>query len=123
MHENMAGQVAGDDGDDTVIGTPAWIERDQYVYFMTVAHERGDPADWAEFRERLVSALNAAWALDTVWAHLDRQAQQQRTAARHRVAFAIVDQVRARHDPATGWDGFFDALWDARGPLCNDDAD
>ena len=123
MDGDTAEQVRVDDNDHTVIGTPAWIERDQYVYFVTMAHELGDPADWPRFRDRLVSALNAAWALDTVWAHLDRQAQQQRTAERHRLAFAIVDEVRARHDPVTGWDGFFDALWDARGPLCNDDPD
>ena len=122
MDLNSATQGREDDDDGTVVGTPAWVERDQYVYYVTMAHEGGDPADWPGFRERLVSALNAAWALDTVWTHLDPQAQQQRTAQRHRLAMVMLDQVRARHDPATDWDAFFVALWEARGPLCNDDS-
>ena len=105
------------DGSDELF---AFVERDQYVYFVTMAHELGVPARWPDFRDRLVAALNAAWGLDSVWVHHSREAQQRRTAERFRRAYAIVDQVRAGHDPATDWDAFFDALWDARGPLRED---
>ena len=30
--------------------TPAFITRDQFVYYVTLAREQGDPADWPAFR-------------------------------------------------------------------------
>ena len=100
---------------------PAFIERDQFVYFVMMERELGTPGDWSSFRVGLVDALTVAWGLDTVWLDLDRPAQLERIARRRQAAFGIVDQVRTGHDPLTDWDGFFDALWDARGPLCDDD--
>jgi hypothetical protein len=103
--------------DEAVWGSPAFVERDQFVYFVTMAHELADPTDWPAFRDELVAALNAAWGLDTVWVELAPRAQARRTAERFQWAYALVDAVRRRHDPSTDWDGFFDALWAGRGPL------
>ena len=100
-----------------VWGTPAFIERDQFVYYLTLAHELADPTDWPAFRNELVTALTAAWGLDTRWTDLDTTAQQAEVDERRRRAFVLVDDIRADHDPAVDWPRFFDALWDARGPL------
>ena len=104
-------------GDHRVWGSPAFIERDQFVYFVTLARELGDPADWPGFREELVAALTAAWGLDAIWSHLDVETQRQRTNGRLQRAYALVDELRSRHDPLTDWDRFFEGLWAARGPL------
>jgi hypothetical protein len=105
------------DDDPTVIGTSAWIERDQFVYFVTMARELGNPEDWATFRDQLVSALKAAWGLDAIWLHLPPDRQARRRAQRIATTYEIVDEVRTRHDPLTDWDAYFDALWAARSPL------
>jgi hypothetical protein len=101
------------DDDPTVIGTSAWIERDQFVYFVTMAKELGDPEDWGTFRGQLVSALRAAWGLDAVWLDLPADQQQRRRSQRISDAYKAVDSVRSNHDPLTDWDGYFDALWSA----------
>lgn len=103
--------------DHTVWGSPAFVERDQFVYFVTMARHLADPSDWPSFRDELVASLNAAWGLDTVWLELGPQVQRRRTSQRLERAYAVVDTVRTVHDPLTDWDGFFDALWSARGPL------
>ena len=103
--------------DPEVWGTPAFITRDQFVYFITLAREKGDPADWPAFRMQLVAALTAAWGLDTRWTDLDPDVQHAQVDERRRRALELVDNVRARHDPLCDWDRFFDALWDGRGPL------
>lgn len=100
-----------------VWGTPAFIERDQFLYFVTLAHELADPTDWPTFRNELVAALTAAWGLDTRWTDLDTTAQQAEVDQRRRRAFVLVDEIRADHDPSGDWPRFFDALWDARGRL------
>jgi hypothetical protein len=117
--EGSVNGMAREDGHG-VWGSPAFIERDQFVYFVTLARELGDPADWPGFRDELVASLNAAWGLDTIWLHLDPYDQQRRTTERLRRAYVLVDQVRACHDPVVDWDRFFDALWDGRGPLRED---
>ena len=110
--------VGTDEVDDAAVwGTPAFIERDQFVYYLTLAHELADPTDWPAFRSELVAALTAAWGLDTRWTDLDTTAQQQKVDDRRRRAFLLVDQIRTDHDPAVDWPRFFDALWDARRPL------
>ena len=103
--------------DPAVWGSPAFIERDQFVYFVTLTHELSDPTDWPTFRRELVAALTAAWGLDTIWTGVPPDIQQRDTAVRLDRAFVLVDEIRAGHDPVVDWDAFFDALWDARGPL------
>ena len=105
------------DDDPTVIGTSAWIERDQFVYFVTMARELGDPGNWGEFRDQLVAALRAAWGLAALRLNLHADDQERRRAQRIAAVYEIVDSVRVRHDPLTDWDAYFDALWAARGPL------
>ena len=105
------------DDDPTMIGTSAWIERDQFVYFVTMARELGDPENWEKFRTQLVSALRAAWGLDAIRLNLPADQQERLRAQRIATTYEVVDSIRARHDPLTDWDAFFDALWDARGPL------
>ena len=102
------------DGEQAVWGSAGFITRDQFVYFVTLAREKGDPADWPRFRVELVDALTAAWGLDTRWTDLDRDAREGEVAQRRRRAFDLVDQVRSRHDPLCDWDRFFDALWEGR---------
>jgi hypothetical protein len=104
------------DDDPTVIGTSAWIERDQFVYFVTMARELGDPEDWGTFRDQLVSALKAAWGLDAIWRNLPADRQAHRRAQRLATTYEIVDEVHPRHDPLTDWDAYFDALWAAAQP-------
>lgn len=113
MHSPDGGEV----DEAAVWGTPAFIERDQFVYYLTLAHQLSDPTDWPAFRRELVAALTAAWGLDTIWIGTPADVQQRRTAARLDRAFVLVDEIRADHDPAGDWEAFFNALWDARGPL------
>ena len=105
------------DDDPTMIGTSAWIERDQFVYFVTMVRELGDPENWGKFRTQLVSALRAAWGLDAIRLNLSADQQERLRAQRIAATYEVVDSIRARHDPLTDWDAFFDALWAARGPL------
>jgi hypothetical protein len=117
----MGGSVNGvrvdREDDHTVWGSPAFIERDQFVYFVTMARELGDPTDWPSFRRELVAALNAAWGLDTIWLEVPADVQRRRTTERLGRALALVDELRTRHDPLSDWERFFDALWDARSRL------
>ncbi len=107
------------DDDPTVVGTSAWIERDQFDYFVTMARELGDPGNWATFRDQLVAALKAAWGLDAVWLNLPVDQQRHRRLRRISDAYELVDESRSRHDPVTNWDGFVEGLWNDRGSLTN----
>lgn len=111
------GALAWVDDDPEVVGSSAWIEREQFVYFVTMARELGNPGDWQPFRDELVSALRAAWGIDAVWLHLDGPARQARRASRLACAYAVVDQARDHSDPVGDWDAFVAALWSFRGPL------
>jgi hypothetical protein len=37
-----------------------WAERDQFVYYLTIAYMLTDPADWPAFRRAVYGALVAA---------------------------------------------------------------
>lgn len=114
MREPVNGLRLDDDDDAAVFGTAAFVERDQFVYFVTLARELYDPADWPGFRGELVAALNAAWGLDTIWSDLPAGVQRQRTETRLQRALELVDEVRRLHDPLSDWDRYAAALWDAR---------
>ena len=102
---------------DTVVGSPAWIARDQFVYFVTMERELGTPGDWPQFRDGLVAALTAAFGLDTIWLDLPTEAQRRRVEQRLAAAYQLADAVRAHHDPVVDWERFFDALWAGRDRL------
>lgn len=106
--------VALIDDDPNVVGSSAWIERDQFVYFVTMARELGSPHHWRTFRDELVAALRAAWGLDAIWLNLDTNAQHARRAMRISLAYDLVDEARERHDPAVDWDGYMESLWSSR---------
>ncbi|MFA9444438.1 hypothetical protein [Egicoccus sp. AB-alg6-2] len=106
-----------DHDDAAVFGSAAFVERDQFVYYVTLARELDDPADWPGFRSELVAALNAAWGLDTIWSDLPAEVQRERTEGRLQRAHEVLDVVRQQHDPLCDWDQFTDSLWDARDRL------
>ena len=101
----------------TVVGTAAWVARDQFVYFVTMERELGVPADWPVFRDGLVAALTAAFGLDTIWQDLPADLQRRRVEQRLAAAYQLVDAVRTHHNPDADWDAFFDALWAGRDRL------
>ena len=104
-------------GADGAWGSPTQVTREQYVHFVTLAHERGDPADWSGFRVKLLAALNAAWGLDTRWGHRTAAQNDWVTAQRQRRTLDVLDDLRAEIDPASDWPGFFDELWQARATI------
>ena len=115
MVDGRVNGVAVDES--TVVGTAAWVARDQFVYFVTMERELGIPADWPVFRDGLVAALTAAFGLDTIWQDLPADLQRRRVEQRLAAAYRLVDAVRAHHDPDADWDAFFDALWAGRDRL------
>lgn len=77
----------------------AWIERDQFVYFMEMEHQLGDPGDWGRFRIGLADALGAAFG----WG----------SHACDRAALQLLDEVRETIDPEAEWDRFLESVWSA----------
>lgn len=94
------------------------VERDQFVHYVIIARELGDPADWPQFRERLLSALTAAGGV--VWIRTDRDpvTERIRVARRREQALRLIDEVRDRHDPVVAWPAFFELLWERWQALC-----
>ena len=84
----------------------AWIQRDQFLYYLNGARLHGDPGDWASFRLILADALGAAFGFDDVDA---RSSDAERLAA-----LGVVDRMRATSPPATSWQGFVDGVWARR---------
>jgi hypothetical protein len=86
--------------DRTGIGVDdlAWIHRDQFVHYLTVA-QATDPCDWPSFRLAVSDALAAALGLD------DNEAE---------AALAVVDQVHGLRDPVSEWHEFLGELWRRR---------
>lgn len=79
----------------------AWIHRDQFVHYLTVAREGHDPADWPIFRAAVLDALVAAFGLEPD----------------HPTPTGIVevlDTIHQAHDPRDAWLEFMSALWARR---------
>lgn len=93
------------------------IERDSYLHFVTIALRSGHPGQRAVFRDELVSALIAAFALDSRWLDRDQELETARIAERRRRAFVLVDQTAERFDPVSEWPQFREAVWDGRQAL------
>jgi hypothetical protein len=93
------------------------IERDSFLHFVTITRRCGDAEDWSVFRDELVSALTAAFGLDSRWVDRDRGQETARITTRRRRAFALVDQAAARYDPLSQWPQFREVLWDGRRSL------
>lgn len=93
------------------------IEREGFVHFVTIARRCGHDGRWTVFREELVSALTAAFGLDSRWLDRDQELETARIAERCRRAFVLVDQAAGRFDPVSQWPQFREALWDGRQAL------
>ncbi len=88
----------------------AWVEREQFAYYLTVAYMSADPTDWSSFRRAIHGALVATLYLDR---HLDadtpaHEAPDQQDAVR------LLDDIRDRYNPAVNWAGFVLELWARR---------
>lgn len=79
----------------------AWIQRDQFVYYVEMERALNDATDWPRFRDGLLQALQAAFGLN-----IDP-----------RQVTDLLERLRSCHDPVTDWPAFFDALWDNRAEI------
>lgn len=68
----------------------AWIQRDQFVHYLTVARAGHDPADWPIFRAAVLAALVAAFGLEP----------DDPTATG---IVELLDTVHQAHDPRDAW--------------------
>ena len=80
----------------------AWIQRDQFAYYLEVERRIADPADWEDFRLRLVVALTAAWGLDTRYPA--RLLRHELLSIPQRRALHLLDHIHQDHDPSTDLD-------------------
>ena len=96
-----------DSNDDRLF---AWIERDQFAYYLTVAYMSADPTDWPSFRRAIHGALVATHYLDR---HLAADASPE-DAPDQRHAMRLLDDIRDRYNPAVTWAGFVLELWTHR---------
>jgi hypothetical protein len=88
----------------------AWVERDQFAYYLTIAYMTADPNDWPPFRRAIHGALVAALCLDR---HLARDVPADE-APDELHAMRLLDDVRRRYNPAVTWAGFVLELWTRR---------
>jgi len=88
----------------------AWVEREQFAYYLTVAYMSADPADWPSFRRAIHGALLAALYLDR---HLDADTSAPE-APDQQHAMRLLDDIGERYNPAVAWAGFVLELWTRR---------
>ncbi|MBA2529269.1 MAG: hypothetical protein H0V19_04805 [Euzebyales bacterium] len=85
----------------------AWIHRDQFVYYVQLAHALGDPTDWSGLRHDLLRALTAAFGLDAAmggWAHAataSRAACPRRDPPSARPRGRLADLLRGPLEPTS----------------------
>jgi hypothetical protein len=90
-----------------------WAERDQFVYYLTIAYMLTDPADWQAFRRAVYGALVAALTRPaSIGPYPDPRASPD--LSRRRRAWLLLDRIRDRHDLADDWPGFLTELWNRR---------
>lgn len=95
----------------------AWIERDQFVYFATIAFMLGDPTDWPSFRQDMLGALVAA-GLQPRWltgSRLGVTDPSDVPADRQQATLQLLDEVHQNTDPARNWERFLLELWERFG--------
>lgn len=91
----------------------AWIQRDQFVYYVELAYALSDPHDWPVLRQHLRRALTAASGLDHP-APASAAVPHGATSTAPGAVLDLLDHLRGRHDPATEWAAFRAALWEGR---------
>lgn len=102
------------DGSGITIDDLAWIQRDEFVHYVELAHAMSEPYIWPRVRDELLRALTAAFGLD------DGNADGELPTAPQRRAIEVLDDIRRHHDPATDWPAFFDMLWSRRHAIRSD---
>ena len=95
----------------------AALERDQFVYYTTIAYMQADPTDWPALRHALLAALVAALGLWRPPTQPDASSTWRANARMQRQALELLDRVGARYDPAINWAGFLLELWEHRHQL------
>lgn len=90
------------------------IERENFLYFVTLARRCGTPEDRSVFAGQLRSALVTAFALDGRWVDRDQELESARVDEQQRRAGLLIDRAYRLADPLTDWEGFTDALWEGR---------
>ena len=91
----------------------AWIERDQFVYYATLAFMLGDPSDWPAFRQDMLGALVAA-RLQPRWLAVSRVGvvgTKGEASPSQEATLQLLDDARRRVDPASDWEAFLQTLW------------
>lgn len=93
----------------------AWIERDQFVYYVEMEHALGDPADWPRFRWGLAAAVTAAFGIGPSPVSAGAASSRDHVGpADSCMLLAMLDGVRLRNDPNVDWDRFCEELWQGR---------
>ena len=102
------------DGHGITTDDLGWIQRDQFVHYVELAHALSEPPVWPRVRHDLLQALTAAFGLD------DGNTVSGLPTPMQRRALQVLDDIRRQHDPATEWPAFFDALWRRRHAIRSD---
>lgn len=87
----------------------AWVQHEQFHYYLELARQDGDARDWATFRLSLLHSLTAAFGLGSP-KPFEEPRECSFTADQERVA-GMLDQVRGQLDPETEWFAFVKVLW------------
>lgn len=95
----------------------AAIQRDEFVYYTTIAYMQADATDWPALRQALLGALVAALGLWRPPTQPDPSSTWRANARMQRQALELLDRVGARYDPAINWAGFLLELWEHRHQL------
>jgi hypothetical protein len=90
-----------------------WAERDQFVYYLTIAYMLTDPAEWPAFRRAVYGGV-VALTLRPAPTGPDPDPRASPDLSRRRRAWLLLDRIRDRHDPAVDWPGFLTVHWDRR---------
>lgn len=93
----------------------AWVQHEQFHYYMELARQEGDPRDWKTFRLSLLHSLTGAFGLGSLRPFEDPR-EGSLTVDQERVA-GLLDQIRDQLDPATEWFAFVKVLWGRRGEI------
>lgn len=93
----------------------AWVQHEQFHYYLELAGQDDDARDWKTFRLSLLHSLTAAFGLGS-----PKPFEEPRggsfTADQRRVA-GMLDQIRGQLDPETEWFAFVKVLWGRRGEI------
>jgi hypothetical protein len=93
----------------------AWVQHEQFHYYLELARQDGDARDWKTFRLSLLHSLTAPFGLGSR-KPFEEPREGSFTADQERVA-RLLDQLRGEVDPETEWFAFVKLLWGRRGEI------